>query len=268
MKVLSIYFSATGGTKTFQEVVQKTCKNYDVTFTELDITDNTKGISQKWLNQFDVYLIGAPVFYRSIPSTLQQIIKKNFVNGKNKKVILYTTSVKAKPSTIYGLSKSLKSRGYSVAGIVNVKSFNNFYFSEHFKPNKINSKSEVITDYQIKARVIKELIFTSINDYKTTKYVNIRNILYIIYSKAINYVFGATFSMRHFKTLHNYCASNCQHCATHCPNSNIVLHNNFPTFGTSCLACSRCIQTCPHNAISYKGRSIKQMNCLSISDFN
>ncbi len=268
MKVLSIYFSATGGTKTFQQVVQKTCTNYDISFTELDITDNTKGISQKWLNQFDVYLIGGPIIYRAIPQTLQQIVKKNFIKGHGKKVILYTTSAKCKPSTIYGLSQLLKARDYQISGIVDVKSFNNFYFSERFKPNKINSKSEVVKDYEIKARIIKELLFTTVNEYKTTRYIRLRHAFYTLYSKTINAVFGSSFSIRHLQAIHNYCVTDCSSCADNCPNSNITLHNSYPTFGKNCLACSRCIQQCPHNAISYNGKTIKQMNHLTIYDFN
>ncbi len=267
MKVLSIYFSATGGTKTFQQVVQKTCENYDISFTELDVTDNTKGISQKWLSQFDVFLIGSPIIYKSIPTTLSQIIKKNFIVGEDKKVIFYTTSAKSQPSTIYGLAHLLKSRGYAVSGVVDVKSFNNFYFSEHFKPNKINSKSEVVQDYQLKARIVKELLFTTTNDYYIYRYVRISHAFYSTYSKIINTTFGANFSYRHLQAKHHFCTSECTICADNCPNSNIVLHNNYPTFGKNCLACSRCIQHCPHNAIAYNGRTIKPMNHLTIYDF-
>ncbi len=267
MKVLSIYFSATGGTKTFQQVVQKTCRNYDISFTELDITDNTKGISQKWLNQFDAYLIGGPVMYRSIPASLQNIVKKNFLIGAEKKVIFYTTGAYGRTSTIHGLAHLLKSRGYAVSGVVSVKSFNNFYYSERFTPKYINSKSEVVKDYNLKARIIKQLLLTTINDYKSARYIHIRQALFVIYSKALNYFFLSSFSLRHLSAMHNTCVTDCTLCARDCPTNNIILHNNYPTFSKNCIGCSRCIQRCPYNAISYNGRSIKQMNHLTVYDF-
>ncbi len=267
MKVLSIYYSATGGTKVFQKVVQKTCENYDISFTELDITDNTRGISQKWLNQFDVYLIGGPIIFRTIPTSLQQLVKKNFLTGNNKKVILYTTSVYAKSSTIYGLAQFLKNRGYRVSGVINVKSFNNFYFSDRFKPNSINSKSEVIKDYEMKARLVKELFFTSVNVYYDSRYIMIRHATFAAIGQLFSHFFLSSFSLRHFHAVHKYCINDCSMCADECPASNIVMHNNYPTFGKNCLACSKCIQSCPHNAISYNGKSIKQMNQLTIYDF-
>ncbi len=267
MKVLSIYFSATGGTKTFQQVVQKTCENYDITFTELDITDNTKGISQKWLNQFDAYLIGGPVIYRSVPQSLQNIIKNNFLIGGDKKVIFYTTGAYGHKSTVYRLSHLLKSRGYAVSGVVNVRSFNNFYYSDHFRPKKINSKSEVVKDYHIKARIIKELLFTSVNTYKSARYIATRHAIYVACSKILNTFFLASFSIRHFHAVHNACVTDCTICADNCPTNNIILHNNYPTFTKHCIGCSRCIQRCPYNAISYNGKTIKQMNNLTIYDF-
>ncbi len=267
MKVLSIYFSATGGTKTFQQVVQKTCANYDISFTELDITDNTKGISQKWLNQFDVYLIGSPVIYRSIPTSLQLLIRKNFLMGSEKKVIFYTTGAYGQTSTIYGLAQLLKSRGYAISGVVNVKSFNNFYYSEHFKPHKINSKSEVVKDYQLKARIVKELLFTTINSYSSIKHMYLRQMIFTAYSKILNNFFLSNFSIRHLSALHNACVTDCSICADSCPTNNIVLHNSYPTFGKNCIGCSKCIQQCPYNAIAYNGKTIKQMNHLTIYDF-
>ncbi len=267
MKVLSIYFSATGGTKTFQQVIQKTCGNYDISFTELDITDNTKGISQKWLNQFDVYLIGGPVIYRSIPQSLHNIIKKNFLSGSEKKVILYTTGAYGSTSTIYGLAQLLKSRGYHVSGVVNVRSFNNFYYADRFKPRKINSKSEVINEYQLKARVVKELLFTSVNNYRSSRYIHVRHAFFMAYNRFLNSIYVSNFSIRHLHAVHNACVTDCTICADNCPTNNIILHNHYPTFGKNCLACSKCIQRCPYNAISYNNKTIKQMNHLTIYDF-
>ncbi len=266
MKVLSIYFSATGGTETFQRVVQKVCRNYDIEFTELDITDNTIGISQKWLSQFDVFLIGSPIFFCSAPENVQHIIFEHFRNGLNKKVILYSTSASIEKSTIYGFANILKNRGYIVTGIVNVCSTNNFYYTDFFRPKQINSKQTVIQEYRLKARIIKKLLITSSNLYSIKNFRPISYLYFKIKFFILQRTFVPSFALRNFNYLQNQCIG-CGICAKRCPNDNIEIHNNHPSFKNHCLACSRCIQCCPTNSITYRGKSIKQMEHLSIFDF-
>ncbi len=266
MKVLSLYFSATAGTETFQRVVQKVCENYEIEFTEIDITDNRVGISEKWLSQFDVYLIGSPIIFSSIPISLQNILKNSFTNGLNKKVVLYTTSASGKKSTLYGFANMLKNRGYIVTGVVNVKSSNSFYYSEFLRPSKINSKDEVIEEYELQARVIKELLMTSNNLSAIQPYRRIRHYYYVTIYNILRFTYLNSFSIRNFQVAANRCSS-CGKCAQKCPNNNIEMHNGRPTFKARCTGCSRCIQCCKDNAITYKTHTIKQMNHLTIVDF-
>ncbi len=266
MKVLSLYVSATGGTETFQRVVQKVCENYEIDFTEVDLTNNAVGISEKWLSQFDAYLIGTPVVVFSVSTILQSVIKSSFTNGLNKKVVFYTTSATGKHSTIYGLANLLKNRGYIVTGVVNVKSMNSFYYLDRYGPRKINTKNEIIQEFELQARVIKELLITSTNLNAIQSYSCLRHLYYVICFNIINVLLFKSFSLRNFQVIPAKCKA-CGICAQRCPTNNISMHNNRPTFGNHCLACSRCIQACPNNAIAYKNREITQMNHITIIDF-
>ncbi len=266
MKVLSLYFSATAGTETFQRVVQKVCENYDIEFTEVDVTDNKIGISEKWLSQFDAYLIGSPIIFYSAPSSLQNIIKNSFTYGANKKVVLYTTSASGKDSTVYGFANILRNRGYIVSGIVNVKSTNSFYYADLLRAKQINSKSEVIEEFELQARVIKELLMTSTNLSTAQHYRRLHHYYYVAVYNLLRLTYFNKFASKNFQVIVNRC-NGCAKCANKCPNSNITMHNCRPAFNKRCFACSRCIQCCPTNAITYKSHSIKQMNHLTIIDF-
>lgn len=266
MRVLSLYFSGTGGTKAFQKLVQHSCKNYDVEFTEIDITKNNVGISEKFLNKFDVYLIGAPIMFYSPPTSFIQNIKSIFTVGNNKRVILYTTSTSCRDSAIYTLARTLRRRGYIISGVVDVASSNNFYYSDTLRPPKANSKQYVIEDYQVKARIVKELIFTTTSLERRHKYKPIKQMRYSTSIWFLKVFFINSFAFRNFHASNNICQA-CGTCATRCPNNNIEMHNYRPIFKTNCTACSRCIQKCPVNAITYKDKAIKQMTPLTMSDF-
>ncbi len=266
MKVLSLYFSATAGTETFQRVVQKVCENHDIQFTEIDITDNRVGISEKWLSQFDAYLIGSPITVCSIPVSLQNIIRNSFTNGYNKKVVLYTTSASGRYSTIYGFANLLRSKGYIVSGVVNVKSTNSFYFNDTLHSKQINSKNEVIAEFELQARVIKELLLTSTTLVETKSFNPFLHYYYVLLFIILRIVYFRSYATRNFSVVADKCKG-CQKCSTKCPNNNIEIHNNRPTFKNNCITCARCIQCCPQNAIAYKSRNIKQMNHLTIIDF-
>lgn len=266
MKVLSLYFSGTGGTKTFQTLVQHVCKNYDVEFTEIDITKNNVGISEKFLNKFDVYLVGAPIIFYSPPPSFVQNIKTIFNYGHNKKIILYTTSASVRESSIYSLTKVLRSRGYVVPDVINVSSTNSFYYSDTLHPPKVNSKQYIIDDYQIKARIVKELIFTTTNHKVRHKHNPIKQAVYPPYMWFLKLFFINPFAFRNFHASNTLCQA-CGFCAKTCPTNNIEMHNYRPIFKTNCIACSRCIQKCPRNAITYKGHAIKQMTSITMEDF-
>lgn len=266
MKVLCIYFSATGGTKTFQQVIQKTCNNYDIQFTSVDLTDDTFCINEKWLSQFDSYIIGAPIIFRSLPSTFTTTIKSAFLNSKGKKVILYTTSRSGVHSATYGLKRTLSSRGYNVVGVLNIKSINNFYFSNSIGHKQKTSLDKTIEEFELQARIAKELLLTDTAEYNTianksyvyfysTLYYNIKKIIYI-----------NKFAYRNFSTNFDSCKG-CGICAKNCPNENIVMYNDHPVFKNTCYACTKCIQNCPKNAILYKNQHIEQMTHISIDDF-
>ncbi len=265
-KVLSIYYSGTGNTKVFQEFIKESCANYEVEFTELDITYKEVNTSEELISKYDVILLGAPTYFYAYPHRVIEFIKKHFKEGRNQKIIIYTTSTSAKNETSQYISSILKSKGYIVSDVVNIKSLNNFYFSSTIKPPMYNTKQEVFIDYNKCARIIKEYIFTN----KTNKHGRVYNPFSVTWHMAKYYFlrvfFISSFAFRNFGVNYTKC-KHCGICETNCPNHNIEMHNGTPTFDKNCYACMKCIQKCPNNAITYKDYEIRQMDSLTIEDF-
>ncbi len=48
----------------------------------------------------------------------------------------------------------------------------------------------------------------------------------------------------------NKACNGCRLCATHCPVTNITMHDGTPVFGMKCILCLQCIYQCPTKALS------------------
>ncbi len=266
MRVLSIYFTGTGATKTFQKLVQHTCAHYAIKFVELDITSSQIQIGQLGLKNYDVFLIGGPIYYNDYPQKLVDFIKSNFSEvSSNQRIILYNTSVYTTPTHIIKHAKYLVNRGYIVSDVINVKSLNNFAFSTKHAPSINNTRQDVIDDYLEKSRLIKEILITNSMSIKINRNYNIRNL-------AINFKYSlrkkqiiAKQSFFNF-VVSNHCDA-CGVCVSDCPNENIKIYNGKPVFKTSCYSCLKCIHNCPINAIEYNFQQIQQIQQISINEF-
>lgn len=263
MKVLSIFFSGTGATETFQKIVQHNCKNYQITFEEFDINKKENIIANYNLGEYDLFLIGGPIYYTNYPQKLVDFIKEYFWESKiNQRVVLYTLSAEHTPISVKNIARVLYDKGYLISGVVNVKGLNNFSFSGSEYTKKINSREEVIDDYNKKSRYMKELLVLASrgaggNNIKIVNKDKIAN-----YRRRIScYVKRNHFISKNSKIYFNtndLCAS-CRVCEKNCPNNNIKMYSGTPSFGNDCCSCVRCINNCTKNAITYNGKSIEQI---------
>ncbi len=266
MKVLSIYYSGTGNTKVFQEFIKKNCQNYEIEFSQLDITYKAISTTEDIIAKYDVVLLGVPTYFNACPHRVIEFVKKHFKEGKNQKIIVYTTSTSAKNATSKYLVSILKTRGYIVSEVVDIKALNNFYFSSTIKPPMYNSKQDVFMDYNKCARIVKEYIFTNKADQETRTYNVFSVSWHLVKYYFLRIFFMSSFAFRNFGVNYSRC-KHCGLCEKNCPSNNIELHNGTPTFDKNCYTCMKCIQKCPNNAIMYKDYEIRQMDSFTIKDF-
>jgi flavodoxin len=112
MKSCVLYFSQTGNTKKFAEVIAASLKIpavYDITTTDPTV-----------VNDFDVIILGTPVHGFS-PSVQALAFVERLPDGDGKRAILFCTHRLWKGRTFGKLKKELKNKGYSTLLCVSVK---------------------------------------------------------------------------------------------------------------------------------------------------
>jgi flavodoxin len=112
MNACVLYFSQTGNTRKFAEVIADSLKIhavYDITATEPAVVDD-----------FDVIILGTPVHGFS-PSTEALSFVERLPDGDGKRAILFCTHRLWKGRTFGKLKKELKKKGYSTLLCVSVK---------------------------------------------------------------------------------------------------------------------------------------------------
>jgi len=112
MKSCILYFSQTGNTKKFAEVIAASLKIpavYDITTTEPTVVDD-----------FDVIFLGTPV-HGFNPSVEALAFVERLPDGDGKRAILFCTHSLWKGSTFKKLKKELEKKGYNTLLCVSVK---------------------------------------------------------------------------------------------------------------------------------------------------
>jgi len=112
MNACVLYFSQTGNTKKFAEVIADSLKIpavYDMTTTEPTVVDD-----------FDVIFLGTPV-HGFNPSVEALAFVERLPDGDGKRAILFCTHRLWKGRTFGKLKKELKKKGYSTLLCVSVK---------------------------------------------------------------------------------------------------------------------------------------------------
>lgn len=261
MNILSIYFSGTNNTAYFANQIQsRVNKSSQHSITTIDITNDTVDLSSISLEEYDMYIIGGPVYIEVLPHKLTNYIKSAFRIGDNKKVILYFTAAGDTPPALYGLHKHLTKHNYNVIGLINNALCNNFYMSGRYQPTTTDELQTRLLTCNNNIDKVMELLNGNCKSYTPATMNSSRYYTGAFVYKMCQNTYLKKYAYKNFSSS-DKCVG-CKICVNNCPTSNITIANNQLTFHKNCYGCTRCIHICPKQAILYNGSPISKMNSL------
>lgn len=264
MNILSIYFSGTNNTKHINDLIKSKLNLENINFKEINVNNTKNDYSNIVFNNYDLYIIGAPVYVEVFNSYFVNFIKKNLQYGQNRKVILYQTSANGGPSALYGLNEYLLKCGYNVCALVSFKMINNFYMSGTFKYTEEDVRPELLEVVHEKTDKIIEVINNESDAYfdiiPSKKRYYIGKTVYKMLEKS----YLQKYAKKHFSGS-NDCTA-CGVCKNNCVTNNIEVSKSTKTikFGKNCTACMRCIHICENQAILFDDKKIRKLNMLKM----
>lgn len=258
MNILSIYFSGTNNVKYINDLIkQGISKEHRVD--EIRITDNGVEPSNYVFSNYDLFILGAPVYVEVYPKIFTDFIKTNLKDISGKKIILYQSASHENPPAISELYKFFV-KNNEIVCMSGFAMINNFYMSGTFKytddevrklkfkvcENKvseivkvINGEQKSFIDYQV-----------NINRYRVGRFI------YNLLEKG----YLRKYAIKNFSSSSECTA--CGVCKRECPSSNIEVDKIGKSikYDNNCVACMRCIHICPNDAIYYRNEKIQKMN--------
>lgn len=253
MNVLILYFSGTGNTEVIANLLGSEFRNRSEartieTFRVEDILFNNQKIDT---DKYDIIGIGYPIYGFNPPFNIFKLVK-TFKRADNKKIFLFSTC--AAPIYLNSvassrLKKDLRKKGYSVTYE------KQFYLSSNFV---VRYADELIKQLHDAAKrkvklMVDDIFFGKVNSKKEAVF----SLLFQYLSSTLERASWGTVSLD-FKVLKK--CNLCEKCITQCPQKNIKLKGDKIKFGSSCLACYRCVYSCSQAAITgrlYKFAIIK-----------
>ncbi len=261
MKVLFTYFTGTNNTKLVGEEILKKIKNKndDINFESIDITKENKELKLN-IEEFDLILIGTPVYAHTVPHRLIEFVKENFKEtSTEQKVSLFCTCARETTISLYGIHKYLSKKGYNVVSAFSINSTNNFYFTGEFDYTERDKREE---NEKLKEVKINDFINALDNNekYFDVNYKVKEHYMGKALYKVLKNTYFANYAKKNFSSS-SECVS-CGKCEKECPAENIQLIKelNQIKFKRNCYLCTKCIHICPKKAILYRGEKIRLMN--------
>ncbi|HEX2927979.1 MAG TPA: EFR1 family ferrodoxin [Ruminiclostridium sp.] len=243
-KVKLVYFSGTGGTERFTLLLEKNLKNRNcevqVLPLEVKAIERAKKDGTFGIDSIDIIVLLFPVHAFDAPEPVYSWIKTlPLGNGLPAAVISVSAGGEywMNKASRYGSIKALTLKGYDV-----------LYERMVIMPfNMLVATSDTISMRLLQVLPIKaentaaEIL--SMKPRRTFPPLKSRVLTYICKTEKIwAKFFGKELTARKSCT-------HCGLCAHNCPGGNIQMKNGKPQFGWHCIACLRCIYTCPANSI-------------------
>jgi ferredoxin/flavodoxin len=243
-----LYFSATGNTDYVARLFKKELLKYNIT-SELIEIDKTP----KFKDDFDMFVLGAPIYCDAYPDYFVDYILKHLRLGKGRKVMLFSTRTGTEGAGPRLLGEKLKKIGFKIYGEFGFNMPNNYYLTmfpktpEEQAVNCIREASKrvptIVMDFNDGRRSFDSI--KSIN-------IIIAKLAYPIY-KSYSYSWA-----RKKLNIDDKLCTRCNKCVVNCPTHNIKMLNNNISFNKSCISCQRCLHRCPNNAFMYKNKHFQQ----------
>lgn len=253
MKALIFYFSGTGNTEYAAKYLQKRLANLSVD-SDLGSIEN---ILPKDCAEFDLLIIGFPVFAGASPEFFQQFV--NSLPAVNQKgVFVFCTRAMFTGQAIADVYDQLSFKGYIPLGhkIIGMPGSdglpfmnkNSKYVQRALKKDYSNL-SEIDTFADRIAHVINEINQGKSVDSMRRQPPKELPLLSRVFQ--LLWDLGYRFAEKKIKPkfwVDEKCIG-CQLCIKQCPSKNISMKNGSITFNTHCYMCMRCINRCPREAI-------------------
>ena len=241
MKIAIVYFSATGNTKAYAEIISDAMNKLGVQTFLLDIT--TPKVRETLLNfdDFEVVLFGFPIYSFRAPRIIRDWLSKLSVNQK--KCAMFFTYGGASPGVAHISTKQiLESRGFKVIASAEFLGAHSFNCAKGWsilsdRPN--NADFDIARQYAF--QLIEKLSMKDISNLVLDSPTMTTSLLDQI--EAYPFIIITQLPTRNGQE-----CSMCLTCETLCPSGafNATLGETDPT---KCILCMRCINSCPDNIL-------------------
>ena len=242
MKVLLLYFSATGNTRYVMHVLAEKLMAHHALVSCLDMEEN-----DHITESMDYLVIGYPKYCEKVPPYVETYVRNCLIKQPVEiPTLLMTTQVGPTKVCTHPLRKILKEKNYYVVGGDYVMLANNF-FLHGFKQTdaKVLKKRVEAATKQLETLATAIVTATPPQQIMTKSQDLMGYYMGSLYYKCRYYVLKQL-------TVDTSCVG-CGTCAKRCPLQNIKLDQHQPQLGERCMLCTRCLNECPKQAFLYKG---------------
>lgn len=245
-KILIVYFSGSGSTKTISEVFQEKLSQ----FYKVDILRVGYDFNYQRLFDYDFFVLGFPTYNCEPPRSMLEFVEKIPEVNPSKNAFVFTTCGLYTGNSLRIFIKKLfqkriittgytQIRGPASDGVLVFPSFISFMF-RYEKSAKQKIEKSVVE--------IRKLINSPTSELKVPRYkwyVPINNLFMYFSEKQFNKY------RDRFHILEDRCI-NCNLCVKSCINGCWTEGENHPSFNpTNCELCLKCVHNCPEKAIVF-----------------
>ncbi len=252
MTVLILYFSGTGNTRRVAEEFKARLEERKFTV----ILHSMEEHADLTKLSYDFLIVGMPKYYEYPLLPAIRYLKHNLPKSEHTvPALAFCTQAGTLKTDFTGLEKLLRKKNHRLTVEASMPYANNLLIFGAFRPteptellkNREDIRGQVgpLLDAFLSGAVLKE----------QTKAWQ-KPLIYLVAASCTKLM--PALAMRF--SADDTCTG-CGLCARQCPVKNIQMNGGRPEFRRRCLFCTRCINSCPANAIRYSGKKCPQYRC-------